>query len=141
MLSAFYFPATVREISRSRSSSSAALLRFTAPHLSHLCITMNPRFGSVSAPIGRRAPPHSQALSPGFISICTDQRQYGQWFLDVYPSGSTFLPQWMQVNPLSFFVNLFTSIGSAFSSLYSVPVGFRRLLYLVFARLIVLFAA
>ncbi len=70
-------------ISRSVSSdcdfaSSAALFLTTAPHFSHLWIIIKPFFASGSVCIGRRIPQQSFALSPGFISTWSEQRQKGQ---------------------------------------------------------------
>jgi len=102
-------PAVYR-ISKSRSSSDAALFRRSWPHFRHRWITMNPFFGSGSVRMGSRIPPQSAARSPGFTSTWRDERQNGQWFREVYPSGGTSLPQAAQTNPLSFFVNRLVSI-------------------------------
>ena len=105
-------------IIRSRSSgcvfaSWAALLRTTVPHFSHLWMMIYPRFESGSAPAGRRIPPQLFALSPGFISTWSEHRQNGQWLREVYPRGKTSLPQFLHMNPLSFFENLLLSIKTS----------------------------
>ena len=42
------------------------------------------------------------------LSILTDEA--AQWFREDEPSGSTFFPQFWQINPLSFFANLLLSM-------------------------------
>ena len=100
----------VRRISRSRSSSAAALFRRSSPHFRHRWITTKPFFGSGSVRIASRIPPQSAARSPGFTSTCREERQKGQWFREVYPSGGTSFPQAAQINPLSFLVKRFVSM-------------------------------
>ena len=88
-------------------ASCAARFRLISPHFVHRWTIIYPFRASGSTLIGSICPPHAFALSPGFSSTWRDHRQNGQWFLDVYPSGSTSRPQCAQMNPLSFFVNRF----------------------------------
>jgi len=90
-------------------ASSAARLRRISPHFLHLCMIIKPFLASGCAPIGSSSPRHSLARSPGFTSTCNDHRQNGQWLREVYPRGSTRLPQCTHTNSLSFFINLFCS--------------------------------
>ena len=92
------------------SASCAARFLCISPHFVHLYTMIYPFFGSGMADIGSIGPRHSFALSPGFMSTCIDQRQKGQWSRELLPRGFTSLPQFRQINPLSFLENLFTSI-------------------------------
>lgn len=59
-------------------SSAAILLELMCPHLRHRCIIAHSSFFLTQTPIGSIIPPQSASLSPGSISKCRLERQFGQ---------------------------------------------------------------
>ena len=102
----FYICLLLKSINKSILSSFAALFLLIAPHFLHLKTITYPFFPSISILTGSKSPWHSSALSPGFLSTCFECKQYGQWFLQEYPSYGTFLPQFSHINSSSISVNL-----------------------------------
>lgn len=110
-------------ITSSILSSSANLFFLIAPHFLHLKTITYPFLGLNSSPTGSKIPWQLSALSPGLMSKCFECKQYGQWFLQVYPNLGTFLPQFSHINSSSILVNLLflTSTSPSFYPLKSPP--------------------
>ena len=79
-------------------SSAATRFEDIAPHLRQRWTIAHSPFFLTQTAMGSILPPQSAALSPGSISTCRLERQFGQWFLWSLPApcGTTVRPHTLQ---------------------------------------------
>ena len=89
-----------RDISFMGLSSAAIRFERSIPQILQRWMTAHSPFFRTQTETGSISPPHAACRSPGSLSKCWLERQYGQWFRCSLPAppGITVLPQALQTN-------------------------------------------
>lgn len=107
-------------------SSAATRFEDIAPHLRQRWTIAHSPFFLTQTAMGSMIPPQSEALSPGSISTCRLERQFGQWFLWSLPApcGTAVRPHTLQTKAsLQAWVlnNLFHTVCVCFRDSFFLP--------------------